>query len=51
MAKRKKAPPPEPEQRQRLWQNGWGMSMTAFTLAPQLPHGTEPPAEGRTLIR
>jgi hypothetical protein len=52
VANRKKAPspepepPPEPETRQRLWQNGWGMSMAALTLTPQRPDGTEPPAEG-----
>ncbi|MBY0460305.1 MAG: hypothetical protein K2V38_23560 [Gemmataceae bacterium] len=51
MARRKKLPPaqapaPEPDPRQRLWQNGWGMTMAAFTLAPLRPDGTEPTAEG-----
>ncbi len=52
MAKRKKPPPAElvpalePDTRQRLWQNGWGMTMAALTLAPLRPDGTEPVAEG-----
>jgi len=55
MAKRKKtpvdptnpaAPAAESNQRQRLWQNGWGMSMAAFTLAPLRPDGSEPLVEG-----
>jgi hypothetical protein len=52
MAKRKQAPPPEPasepdpDLRQRFWQNAWGMTVAALTLAPQLPDGSEPVAEG-----
>lgn len=53
MAKRKKPPtppepgsPPESDLPQRVWQNGWGMMMAAFTFAPLRPDGTAPSVEG-----
>lgn len=54
MAKRKKSPPPpdpapspEPDPGQRLWQNGWGMTMASLTLtAPPQPDDTAPVVQG-----